>query len=579
MILSFWRANRRFIKFLWPHRKAMAGYLLLGSGGMAISLVIPYISKRIIDEAIAGRDMKLFFFLMAAAGSCYVFSEALTRASQYGYETLRMRVRFDIHRALFRKLGHMDLSWFQDRATGEHMYKMDFDADAVTNLIVATLPKFILAPVRLLVLWGIVFFVNPVMALLTFVFLPLWALPLFVFNRWIRRAWTKTVEAGEAVVVRMQEILSRMPMIKVFGQEAFGARQFLKYLARSTRLSIDSSRRELISSFVMDAISKFLLAGLVSFGVWQVIRGRTTLGALSAVLVYLHQLVEAQAELGRMAREVTESSFSCERVAQILDEPIRMVSQPTSLPVVLQEGCIVFEGVGFGYAKDKRQSVFEGIGATIPGGAFVALAGVSGCGKTTLCYLIARLFDPRQGRVLIDGCDVRQMDITFLKEQMGMALQETFLWNDTIAANIRYGRPQASREEVRHAGRLAGVEAMAAGMPQGYEAVIGENACKISEGQKQKIAIARALVKKPRILILDEAMSHMDSLSEEKILADIRRTYPEMTLIVVSHRLSCVLQADTVFYLKSSSEIISASGRELLEKDRDFAALFGGQAG
>jgi ABC-type multidrug transport system fused ATPase/permease subunit len=290
-------------------------------------------------------------------------------------------------------------------------------------------------------------------------------------------------------------------------------------------------------------------------------------------------LAESQAELGRMMREVTESSFSCERIALILDEPIRVASQPTSLPVVLQEGRVAFEGVSFRYGKENRQPVFEDLEASISGGAFVALAGASGCGKTTLCYLMARLFDPWHGRVLIDGCDVRQMEISFLKEQIGMALQETFLWNDTIAANIRYGRPQASREEVRLAGRLAGVEAIVAQMPQGYETVIGENACKVSEGQKQKIAIARSLVKKPKILILDEAMSHMDSLSEERILSDIRRAYPTMTLVVVSHRLSCVLQADTVLYMKSVSEIVSAPGRAFLEKDRDFAALFGGQAG
>lgn len=575
---SFWKLVLRFVRFLRPHRKAALGVVSLTLGGMGLGLVVPYFSKRIIDEAIVGRDMGLFFVLLAMGGGLYLASEALTRLGQYTHEVLRMRVRFDIHRALFGKLQRMDLSWFQDRAVGQHMYKMDFDAEAVTGLLVTILPKFLFIPVKLLILWGIVLFLNPKMALLTLIFVPLWALPLFVFNRWIRAAWTKMVEAAEVVVVQMQEILSHMPVVKVFGLETSSARHFLKHLARSTRLTIDSARRELAGSFAVDAIHKVLLAGFISFGVWQVIRGYGTLGGLTAVLIYLHQLAESQSELGRMIREVAEISYSCQRVAQILDEPVLVASGPASEPVVLKAGEIVLEGVRFGYVKDQRSLVLDGVSLFIPGGGFAALAGASGCGKTTLCYLIARLFDPWQGRVLIDGCDVRQMEISFLKEQIGMALQETFLWNDTIAANILYGRPQASREEMRQAARIAGVEGFAPGMPQGYQTMIGENACKISEGQKQKIAIARALIKKPKILLLDEAMSHMDSLSEERILTDIRRAYPAMTLVVVSHRLSCVLQAETTLYLKPSSEVACAPGRKFLEQDHDFAALFGRQA-
>lgn len=239
------------------------------------------------------------------------------------------------------------------------------------------------------------------------------------------------------------------------------------------------------------------------------------------------------------------------------------------------KGDLEFDGVSFGYRP--QEAVIKNISFAIKGGEYVALVGASGCGKTTILNLLIRIYDPWVGSIKIDNHDIRAIKLQSLKNQFGVALQEHFLWDDTIYNNITYNCSGATREEVEEVSCITGVNEFVKELPQGYHTVIGENACKLSEGQKQKISIARALFKKPKILVLDEAMSSMDSASEEKIVSNIKERYKQMTVIIVSHRFSAIKTCGRLIYLSASDTVIEGSVERLLKDNASFRKLFAGQ--
>jgi ATP-binding cassette subfamily B protein len=259
----------------------------------------------------------------------------------------------------------------------------------------------------------------------------------------------------------------------------------------------------------------------------------------------------------------------------ILDEPAGSLERPGAKNIIFLKGEVRFEDVTFGYKP--RAAVLKNLTFAVPGGAHIALVGPSGCGKTTVASLIARLYGPDSGRVCVDGGDIRDIKSKFFYAQVGIAMQGSNLWNNTAGNNIKYGKPDAGPDEIREAAKAACIDSFIETLPQGYDTVIGENACRISAGQKQRIAIARALVKKPKILILDEAMSSLDSETEDRIIGNIRKEFRDSTIIVVSHRLSTARKMDLVYFLRDPRAMEAGTHEELMGSDPGYRALFASQ--
>jgi ATP-binding cassette subfamily B protein len=340
-------------------------------------------------------------------------------------------------------------------------------------------------------------------------------------------------------------------------------------------LLLKGARLKLFSAFTGNSLMKIIL-GLVSiYGGYQIIKGEMSLGSLTAIMIYIGQLIGLQASIGGFLQQLSFDFVSCDRISEVLDRQPDIVDSDSAVSVKLSKTDIEFKNVDFWY--NEASLVLKDLSFSIKHGLSIALIGPSGCGKTTLINLILRLYEPQKGEIFVSGRNIKDIKIGCLKDQIGVALQEPFLWNDTIENDIRYGRRDASFAEIVEAAQIVGLDSFVNVLPDGYKTCIGENAALISQGQKQRIAIARAIIKNPAIIILDEAMSSLDSESEDKIIDNLKTKFISSTIIIVSHRLSTARKMDLLYFLESFDEIEIGSHEELLERSIKYRNLFASQ--
>jgi len=566
----------RFLKLLLPYRKIWFLVLTLSSLGALLSLVNPYLTKLVIDKGFGNKDLRIFLILALIGGGIFVLNGLFGGLRQLLDRYIKIKVNFDLNKIIFKHLHHLSFAYFTDKSSAEHLYKVNYDIERATEFITTIPPQSVSIFPRLLFILGIVFYLNWRMAVISLILAPFLYLPNYYFVKRVRSAWKILIENYEAMFKKLSENFSHIQVIKSFGKETQSTINYLRMLIINIRIKMQNIKLEISSSLTSQLFNKAIVGLLAFYGGYQVIKGQMTLGSLAAVMVYLTQLVGLQSQFAYFFQTTALGLVSCRRLAEVLDEKTMVLESREAKKLKFNKGMIIFEDLSFGYRPNEP--ILKRINFTIEGASSVALVGPSGCGKTTILNLILRLYDPWSGDIKIDGYNIRDLKFSSLREQIGIALQESLLWNDTIKNNIKYGRPEASDEEIIEVAKICGVDQFVSELPNRYETVIGENACKISEGQKQKIAIARAIIKRPKILILDEAMSSMDSASEERILANIKERQKELTLIVVSHRLSTIMNTGLVYYLESSDRIVVDTAKNLLENNQNFANLFVGQS-
>lgn len=566
----------RFLKFVLPYKRQWLGVLILSNALALGSLVNPYLAKLLIDRGISGKDLKSFALIALAAGLTFLLNELLSQFNVFLEHYIKTKVHFDLTKKLFRHRHKLSLRWFKERGSGEHIYTTDYDIDLVTGLITDTFPRALSIITKLLFTLVIIFTLNYKIAIVSLILAPFLYLPGYLGRKRLQGVYEVYLKNSEDIYNLLTEIFSRIELIKVFGKEISSLRKYLSRVIINIRINIRHRNLEAIISSVSRIISKAAVGAIGFYGGYQVIKGNISLGALTAITVYLYQLIELQEESINFIDTTIQGLSSCRRIADILDERPEIIDSPSARPLIIHKPQIIFKDVSFGYRA--KEPVLENINFTINGPAHLAIAGPSGSGKTTTLNLLVRLYDPSSGAISIDGDDLKELKLGSLRRQIGFVAQEPFLWNDTIANNIKYSRPDAKEELVKEIALLCGVADFSEKFPDGYNTVVGENACKLSEGQKQKIAIARALIKEPKILIFDEAMAAMDSAAEEKIIANIHRNFKDITLITVSHRLSTVMSADYVYYLSAAGRIIMDKPDNLLRDNPGFKLLFGEQS-
>jgi len=565
----------KFLRFLLPYKKLWVFVFILSFLAVPLSLVKPYLTKLIIDKAMLNKDLKVFIILVFIGAGTFILGELLNRLKDALDRYIKIKVNFDLNKKVFTQIQNFPLVWFQNRATGEHIYKIDNDISSVTEFITASLPEIFSLFPRLIFTLLIVFFLNWQMAIFSFCLAGFLYLAPYYFTQKMRKILEEMIQNTEQIFNDLGEIFSHMQLVKIFGKEKTSIRIFLRRLIRDIRIRVKNIRLEVTGGFITEILTKIIIGLLTFYGGYQVVKGKMTLGSLTAIMIYLTQLVGLQNQCASFFKNFILGLVSCKRIDEILEKKGKILEEKKAKKVSFKKGQIIFKEVSFGY--QPNQYILKNMSFIIEDNSHIALVGPSGCGKTTLLNLLVRLYDIWEGEILIDGYNIKELKLNSLKEQIGFCLQEPFLWNDTVENNIRYGKENADFKEIIAVSEIALVDEFVSQLPDGYNTVIGENACKISEGQKQKIAIARALIKKPKILILDEAMSSMDSASEEKIISNIKDNYKALTLIVVSHRLSTVMRADLVYYFVSASKMIIDKVENLLEDNKEFNQLFTGQ--
>ncbi len=567
-----WRSIAPYLRRLRPYRPLVATSMALGACAVGLALVNPYLTKLIVDRALGQRDLWLFLLLTAGVGGVFLLNGVVTAVQHYLDRYVVTRLQFDLRRDLLRHLLAVDLGDVNRMAGGQVLYRAGYDADQATRFVAAVPTRAVTLLPRLGITLTVVWSMNWEMALWMVLVGSVVFLPSYQLTRRMQVIFRAWLEQAEGLYQRMNELLSQALLVKAFGAERRELRRYIQRLVSSTRAMLRAARWEVAHGMLGGASQRLAIGLTACYGGYLVIRGRMSLGSLTAIMIYLRQLAGVQAEIAGLLPETTMAATSCERLTEMLRTTPHIVDRPGASPSALSRGTIVFDRVTFGYAVGAP--VLRDISFHIPAGSHVAIVGPSGCGKTTILNLLLRLYEPWSGEIRIGDRPLHQVTLTSLREQIGVALQTPMLWNDTIEANIRYGSPRADQREGVEVARLCGVDGWVSRLPNGYVTVIGERGERLSVGQQQRIAIARALIKRPAILLLDEAMASVEVEQEHRIIEAIRRVYPAMTLVVVSHRLSSVLQAEQVYYLQAPDRVVVDTADRLLQNEASFQRLF-----
>ncbi len=575
VILNLIGINKRslgFYRYLLPYWKKELFIILLSCAVLITNLINPYLTKLIIDKAYANKDLKLFFILVGTGAVIFVLGGVMGGVSDYFRRAIRFRISLDLNRKVFRKLQGLPYSFFQDSSAGDHLYKIRYDIDQVVNFVADVLPDIVILGLRSIFILIIVFYLNLKMALFSLAIFPFLYPVSFYFLQKLRKAIIVWVEDSQAFFSRLQESLAHMHLIKALGQETHETRSYMGSLIKNIRLGLKNAQLEIKGAFIYRLVNRIIGGLIIFFGGYQVIKGTLTLGSLTAITIYFGQLLGLQHSATGLFQAISLGSVSCERIDRILRQKTSMPDEGSNRNIALSCGTIEFRDVTFGYAAGKK--VLEDLSFSIAGGSAVTLVGTSGCGKTTLINLILKLYQPQSGQIFIDGYDIAHVKTRSLCAQMGVVLQEPYLWNTSITDNIKYGNNGAGLNDIEEAARIACIDSFINKLPDKYQTVIGENACRISDGQKQRLAIARAVVKRPRILIFDEALSSVEVEIEERIIANIRKALKDSTVIIISHRPSTIKSLDWVCFLEGPHKIDIAKHDTLLAQNAQYYNYF-----
>lgn len=528
--------------------------ILITAGlSMLLGLTTPYLAKIIIDEAYRNKDLKLLVILTTIGFIAFVLAASLNSLNDYLRSFIRIQMNFKLSRIVFRKLQTLSFKFFQDRATGGILYRLSHDIEELTHYIVEVLPQFIAILLRSLLILGVIFYLQPKIALLYLVLVPFLYLPSLYFTKKSKKAFIVWVEKTQAIFNRLQEVLSRIYLVKVFGKGRSEEFIYTKSIIDNLRFGLQRARLEAARNFVNNLVGKLILGFVIFYGGYQIIEGRMSLGDLSAVTIYLSQLSGLHGSWGSFFQQVSFGGVSYARLKDILEAEPRQGKTLPGMKTIITNGSIKFTDVSFGY--NNTGLIFDNLNFFIPTGSRIALVGPSGCGKTTIVNLLLGLYSPLKGKIVIGGEEVRGGEPKFLYQSISVAPQEPFLWNDSVEGNIRYGKEKATAEEIIEASKIACADEFISGLSKGYQTIIGENACRLSEGQKQRVSVARAVIKRPKILILDEALSSVEEEVEDRILSNISNFLHNSTIIVITHRFSAIRKMDMVYFLNSRGRI------------------------
>ncbi|MBN1869424.1 MAG: ABC transporter ATP-binding protein [Candidatus Omnitrophica bacterium] len=552
----------RFKRYLVGYWKLQAAVLILGAMSVPLGLINPYLTKLIIDKAYANRDLRLFIILALIGGGVFLLNGVLNALKGYLSQHINKKVHFDMTRDLFRRLQNLPLKFFNDQSTGEHMFRLSSDVGSVSGFICNTVPEAIRLYPRTLFTFGLVFYLNWKMALFALALVPLSLLPPYFFGKWLKEITREMIAKSEGIFRGLGEVFMHIPLVKALGKEEYETRRFEKALSQRLTLELQTAKVSNISGFTGSIINKIITGAIAFYGGYQVIQGAMSLGSLTAIMIYLSQFVGLIASIARLNESIITNSVSRDRLTALLDVKPQTQDKTNAIDFSIQRGTIEFKEITFGYKEDNP--VLKNINLSIGTGTKAALVGPSGCGKTTLLSLLLRLYELQNGSIYIDGCDLADIKGESFRKQIGVALQEPFLWNDSVRNNILYAAGKASEEEILKAARIAEADDFIRRLPNGYDTLLGEYACKISDGQKQRVAIARAVLPKAKIFIFDEAMSSVDSQLEDKIINNIKCEFKDSTILMVSHRLSAIQAMDLVYFMDPSGKIEVGTHEALL---------------
>jgi len=553
---------KRLIGFLKPHRRLVVWLAFLTLSLAALLTIGPIVTGAIVDEVIAAQQFDLLPPYLAL-----LLGVAIVRALfQYFYsrdrERLGQHVVTDIRTALYRKLLALPYSFYDNEQTGRLMSRITSDVESTRIFLAFILIDSINHVTTVVVMLAALARLNLLLAAIAIIPTVASGVTLYVlYQRW-HRINRRIHEQNAVVSGVLQDSLAGIKVVKSFAQEQQEEDKYLNSVRALQKLHIEANDGWYTRYPFIGAIPRLMQLALIVVGGIQVVEGVISLGTLVASISFTGLMLGAVNALGTQLTTLGQTATAAVRIFEMLDEPvtIRTPDNPVRLGEI--KGDIRFENVHFKYATAKAHTL-KNINLHVLAGASLAVVGATGAGKSTLVHLIGRFYDPTSGRVLVDGCDVRSVDLDELRRQIGIVAQDGLLFSATIAENIAFGRPDATREQIERAARLAQAHEFISQLPEGYDTLIGERGVGLSGGQRQRVAIARAILLDPKILILDDSMSAVDAETERLLQAAIGEVMRGRTTILIAHRLSTVQQADRIVVLQEGEIVEQGTAEEL----------------
>jgi ABC-type multidrug transport system fused ATPase/permease subunit len=572
-----WAQTRRRVAMLlrlaapYPRRALLAILTLVAY--TLVALLPPYLVKVAIDEGIAEGDLTTLSVVVAAFLASGFAAFALSGAQTYFTGWVGERALADLRIRLFRHLQRLSLGFFERNRTGAIVSRITNDIEALDQLLTDGFSSLVQNGLVLLGTAVVLFFLDWRLALATLLVLPLMAGATAWFRIRSNRAYRRVRERLGLVTATLAEDISGMRVVQSFTREPTSQTNFRGINDAYRSANYETVVLNGIYFPAVDVLSSVATAVVLGFGGWLVIDGNMTVGTLFAFTLYLSNFFDPVQQLSQLYNTFLSATAALDRVIGVLDEEPEIVDAPDAHELPRIHGDVRFEHVTFGYGV--LPPVLHDVDLEVPAGTTVALVGHTGAGKSTIAKLLARFYDPRGGRITIDGRDIREVTQASLRSQLGIVPQEGFLFAGTVAENIAFGRPDASRAEIEAAASAVGVDGFVDTLPARYDTELGERGFRLSLGQRQLVAFARALLADPRILILDEATSSVDIGTERRIEQGLRRLLAGRTAFVIAHRLSTIQRADVIVVLDHGRIVEQGSHDELIAARGAYKRLYG----
>lgn len=563
---------RRLLMYIKPYlgRLGLAVICIIIAGGA--NLYLPWIIKDMIDKVLAEKDMAMLNVISVSIVVVFAIRGFFYYWQSYLVSYIGQRVVVDVREVMFRKFQRMPMAYFDKHQTGETMSYVTNDVAAIQSALVDNLIEFFTEAVILVGSIVLMLYIDWKLTLLTLITVPLVGYAMKIFGRKIKSSGTLIQEKMADITSLLQESISSIRIVKSFVREDYEVKRF----QRENNLNFRAVMKNVQLTSLLTPTVEFLAAVAVTFIVWfggyEVVQGIMSAGALVAFLTYAVNLANPVKRLSRIYGRMQQAMAAIDRIFHVLDLEETVTDKPDAKILPKVTGSVSVKNITFSY--DDKHNALENVSFEVKPGQMIAFVGPSGAGKSTIANLIPRFYDVQKGAIKIDGFDIRDVTSKSLREQIGIVPQETVLFSTTVMENIRYGRLDATDEEVIAAAKAANADKFITELPEGYKTLIGERGLNLSGGQRQRMAIARAMLKNPQILILDEATSALDTESEKIVQAALDELMRGRTSFVIAHRLSTIFAADQIFVIEHGKICEHGTHHELLQLGGVYSNLY-----
>jgi len=559
----------RYLRPYIPQTMMAVGCMLMST---TASLYVPWIVRDVIDGVLVNKDILLLNLITAGILVVFALRGFFVYGQTYLMSYISQKVVIDLRESLFRHFQRLSVSYFDRSRTGKVLSYMTNDVGALQGALAQNVIELSTESLTLVGSLIAMFYLHWQLALLTLITVPLVAQAIKIFGVKLRKASGTMQQRAAEITSVLQEMIVSIRLIRLFVREDYEIGRF----NRENENNFNAQMKAAQLSATLTPVVEFLAAIAVTIIIWyggrEVVSGNLTSGSLIAFLVYAVNISNPVKRLGNVYGNIQRAVAAAERVFEVLDTSPEIQDAPDAIELPSVQGRVTFDRVTFEYREGEP--VLKDMSIEVQPGQILAIVGPSGAGKSTIANLLPRFYDPQEGRILIDGVDIKKVTVSSLREQIAMVPQDTILFSASIYENILYGRLDATREEVMEAARASNAHDFILQLPEGYDTQIGERGCQLSGGQRQRISIARAILKDPRILILDEATSALDAESERLVQEALDKLMVGRTTLVIAHRLSTIQRADSILVLDKGRMIECGNHAELLNAGGLYCKLY-----